>query len=400
MSVAKRAELRILAVSFDYRPRLGGVAAFAHGLLETVARMPGNRVRLLCPRAEGDAEFDRISAIETVRIPLASGTVSAMAPLGVALGVEIARWRPHAIVGFLWLPDGAACLLNLPLLRSVGIPYFTFAHGVEIMESSRTLRKRLRRCLAPLKRRVLMNSASVLANSDFTRDLVERECGVARKSIQVLNPGVSGEEFLPSERSDELTRKWNLAGKRVLLTVSRLESYKGIDRAIAALRWVVGKHPETIYLICGEGPDRSRLEALAEHYRVRSHVIFIGSPPSSLLSDIYNLADCFVLISREEPEEPNVEGFGIVYLEAAACGKPSIGGRSGGVPSAVEDGVSGWLVDPWDDQAIAAAMCEAIGSPEIAIERGRKARERALGRFHWDGIARKFLEEIRRHVRD
>jgi phosphatidylinositol alpha-1,6-mannosyltransferase len=112
------------------------------------------------------------------------------------------------------------------------------------------------------------------------------------------------------------------------------------------------------------------------------------------------LADCLILLSREDWKTPNVEGFGLVFLEAAACGVPAIGGRSGGVPDAVLDGVTGWLVDPSDEREITAAMLESLDQPEERQKRGRQAMERARSELTWEKMAEGILSEVRKSVRN
>ena len=111
----------------------------------------------------------------------------------------------------------------------------------------------------------------------------------------------------------------------------------------------------------GEGPDRQRLEDLTARLGLQTQVCFLGRLALSDIVELYNLADLFVMLSREEP--PDVEGFGLVFLEAAACGLPSVGGRSGGIPDAIEEGKSGWLVDPCNTEEIAATIIDLLKSP-------------------------------------
>jgi phosphatidylinositol alpha-1,6-mannosyltransferase len=400
MSVERGGELRLLATAYDYRPRLGGVATCAYGLLGALARREAVRVRLLARAHPEGAAFDRHGAFETARVPLPELAPLAAAALAPRLALEAARFRPHAIVNSLWLPDGLASLSLGPARAAGRLPYFVLAHGVEVLESRRSRRKRLRGLLSPLKRAVFRAATGVFAVSRYTRDRVIDETGIDEARVHVVHNGVDVERFAPRSRAPDLVDRHGLASRRVLLTVARLEDYKGVDRAIAALRHVVARHRDALYLVCGDGPDRSRLEALARHYRVRDHVVFAGAVPEERLPDYYSLADCFVLLSREDRDAPNVEGFGIVFLEAAACAKPAIAGRSGGIADAVVDGRTGWLVDPWDDAAVGAAMLEALGDPAGLSRRGEAARERARAELTWDAMAGRVLEVVRRHVRD
>lgn len=390
--------LRILATSYDYRPRLGGVATLSFELLKAMRGFEGVEVRLLAPEHPKAAEFDATSGIETVRLALPAVAARSVLPLAGAITREAIRRRPDAVLNLLWLPDGAASLLSLPLLTARGIPYFVYAHGVELLESRLTFKKRLRGALSPFKRSVFSGAAGAFTNSSFTRELLLRETGLPAADVHVAHPGVDPEEFFPSEPAPDLVALHGLKGRRVLITVSRLDDYKGVDRVIAALPAVRERHPDVLYLVCGEGPDRSRLESIARHYRVEEQVRFAGAVPFGRLRDYYNLAEVFLLLSRAELETPNIEGFGIVFVEAAACGKPSIGGASGGIADAVGESETGWLVDPNDPAAVARAVIESLDRPELTRRKGEAARERALRELTWKGMARSMLEPIARRT--
>jgi phosphatidyl-myo-inositol dimannoside synthase len=392
--------LRILAVSYDYRPRLGGIATLAYELLHSVALLPQTEVILLAPQMPGAEEFDRHRFFETRRFDMPSSSITAVPTLVRHISREAVYLRPDAILSFLWLPDGIASFLCLPVLKTIGVPYFIFGLGVELLESTRTRKKRVRQAFSPIKKQVFKNAASVFSISNFTSGLLQSQCDLLEEKVHTVYCGVNAEAFFFAPRSGDLIVKHGLQGRRVFLTISRLEDYKGVDRAISALREVIKQHPDVVYLVCGDGPDRSRLESLVRHYRVQNHVIFAGVVPFARLRDYYNLCDCFVLLSRDDWETPNVEGFGLVYLEAAACSKPSIAGRAGGVSDAVTDGQTGWLVNPEDDKAIANAMIEVLDKPSLTAMRGEEARKRVLSGFTWDHMAKKVVEGIRRHVRD
>lgn len=396
----KGESLRILAVSYDYRPRLGGVSTFAYELLRALSARRDLNIRMVAPQMDGCDSFDKKLDIETIRIPLPTQAMKAMPSLGVEIGKQLLEWKPHAVINFLWMPDGASTYLAAPVRSWKKIPYFLFAHGVEMIESDRNLRKKIRAWSSPFKRKVFKNASHIFCNSHFTSGLVEKNCGIPKDDLSVVYCGVDPVDYFPAPKSEDLIEKFGLEGKKVFLTLSRLLDYKGMDRAIAALRRVVSTHPDVVYLICGEGEDRSRLEALVRHYRVQKHVKFTGPVPWDRVNDYYNLCDAFVLLSREDWVGPNVEGFGIVFIEAAACGKPSIGGRSGGISDAVQDGVTGWLVDPTDDSKIAQAMLEVIEHPRECLKRGETAKQRAIHELTWSHMAARVIKRIRKEVDD
>lgn len=182
--------------------------------------------------------------------------------------------------------------------------------------------------------------------SDYTKHLVHQNTQSPLEKIVTVFNGVDTKEFYPENASKNLIEKHQLQGKTVLLTISRLVPNKGVDQVLAALAKLSPLSHYMKYLICGTGPDENRLRQLSSNYKLDRVVEFVGAVHPQDLRDYYNVCDVFLLVSREDLNLPATEGFGIVFLEAAACGKPSIGGDSGGIPDAIKNGVTGWLVPP------------------------------------------------------
>ena len=393
--------LKLLLTSFDYRPRLGGVATCSYETAKALSRFSDVQIRFMSPRGtsrDADEGFDSHHLFETKRVLLPSTAAAAIVPWAARIATETLLWQPDAILNFLWMPCGVASLLATPGRAIHQTPYFVVTHGVEVLESNRTFKKRLRAQLAPAKNGVLKNAAGVFAVSNFTADLVATNCGVAREKITVIYNGVDSGIFHPTAKPADLMQKYNLEGKHVFLTVTRFESYKGVDHAIGAMKQVVQRIPNAVYLVCGDGSDRARLTALVKKHGLENYVIFSGPVAGVRLKDYYNLCDTFVLLTRDDRKAPNVEGFGIVFLEAAACAKPAIAGKSGGIPDAVADGETGWLVPPEDENLIAAAFIEAVENPDKTRRLGLNALRRAREKFGWDQVALKILNQIRQRT--
>ena len=152
--------------------------------------------------------------------------------------------------------------------------------------------------------------------------------GVPGEKIELVSNGVDLERFVPRPRPDHLVVRYGLAGRRVLLTVSRLYARKGMDRVIESLPAVLGRFPDLVYLIVGEGAYRPTLETLVAHHDLGRNVVFAGAVPDYELTDHYSLGDVFIMANREMPDG-ETEGFGLVFLEANACGLPVIAGKAG-----------------------------------------------------------------------
>jgi phosphatidylinositol alpha-1,6-mannosyltransferase len=166
---------------------------------------------------------------------------------------------------------------------------------------------------------------------------------------------------------------------------------------IRALPAVLKQVPDAAYLLVGDGPDRRRLEQLARKHGVADAVVFAGEVPNQELPDYYNLCDAFVMLSRDRCLKTGGslgEGFGIVFLEAAACGKPAVGGRSGGIPEAVSDGVSGLLADPLDVPAVAQTITQLLQDPDLAHRLGEQGRKRVMEQFTWQRSCEDLLNAL------
>jgi phosphatidyl-myo-inositol dimannoside synthase len=378
---------RVLLTSSDFHPKLGGIATLAHQLARALDARDDVSVRIIAPSRPGAQRYDRDAEVDIRRIST-HGQARNIVQFYRAVREEIRAWSPDAVVNLSWLPDGISTQLAT---AGTGIPYFVFAHGAEVIESRRTLRKRMRALMSPAKRSVFEHAGRALAVSDFTAGKL-RECGVADDRIAVVHGGVDVDEFRPWPKPSALVERYGLAGRPTLLTVCRLYDHKGVDTAIEAVSIVSRTIPDAAFVVCGDGPARGRLEALARSRGLERNVVFTGVVAQEELCDHYNLCDAFVLLSREDLATPNVEGFGLVFLEAAACAKPSIAGRSGGVPDAVGD--TAWLVDPGDPRQAAQAMLHALQSPSDRDRRGASARARALASFRWSAMAQRVLDAV------
>jgi phosphatidylinositol alpha-1,6-mannosyltransferase len=174
--------------------------------------------------------------------------------------------------------------------------------------------------------------------------------------------------------------------------VGRLVERKGHDTVIRAMPEVLNRVPDAAYVIVGGGPESERLVRLAEDTGVARHVHLLGRLPRGEMVGLLSRCDVLVMPSRQVGT--SVEGFGIVFLEAGALGKPVVGGRSGGIPDAIEEGVTGLLVDPEDTVALAEAITSILADPDLAGRMGEAGRERVERLFTWDKVAERILESL------
>jgi phosphatidyl-myo-inositol dimannoside synthase len=372
----------VLLVSEYFPPAIGGSAEL---LSNIYARMAADVTVLTTVRGPGIEAAAVQARVERMPFPHGLGMFAPSALRDMArLTRRIARLASDRTVIYCGraLPEGtAACLHSF---RS-GTPYAVWTHGEElpIAASSREL--------SWLLRRVHRRSAALIANSHNTARLL-RALGNPADKIHVVHPAVDHERFQPDHQGGAaLRRRLTVGGELLLLSVGRLQARKGHDLVLKALASMPASAPRMRYIVTGCGDDAPRLQALAAELGLTSQVDFIGIVPPDALPSYYAAADIFVHPNRVEGED--FEGFGMVFLEAAATGMPAIGGRSGGVPEAIEEGKTGLLVSGSDPNELCAAIIHLASSSSVRASFGSAARQRVLTYFTW-ARAVKQVEEI------
>lgn len=230
--------------------------------------------------------------------------------------------------------------------RNFGAPYILVAHGIDAWGINNASRKR-----------ALLKADLTLAVSNYTRDRLIQEVGLDADRVKILPNTFAADRFAIAPKPPQLLRRYGLRPDTpVILTVCRLadtECYKGYDQIIKAMPEIVRAVPNARYLLVGKGPDRPRIERLIAEAGVQDAVILAGFVPNEELAEHYNLCDIYAMPSR-------AEGFGIVYLEALACGKPVLAGNKDGSRDALGGGELGLLVDPDDTAEIAAEIIHVL----------------------------------------
>lgn len=329
--------MNVLALVTDAFGGEGGIARFNRDLLGAIAAAPAvERVDVLCRHA---AAQDEALPPKLAQAHVAGGrTAYALR----ALMRATARKRYDIVLcSHLHLAPVAAAAAKLQRA-----PLWLQLHGIEAWQRP----GRLRQCAAE-------SAALVTSISRYTRRRFLEWAVIEPSRARVL-PGTVDARFTPGPRPAALAQRLGVPGKRVLLTVSRIDKgdrYKGHDTVIAALAQLAPRVPDLDYVIVGDGDDRGRLEQLARQLGVDRRVHFAGRVSDSELVDYYRLADAFVMPSAKE-------GFGIVFLEAAASGVPVIGGDRDGSVDALGDGALGSAVAPGDPAALGAAIERALAA--------------------------------------
>lgn len=243
-----------------------------------------------------------------------------------------------------------------------------------------------------LLRRVYANAASVAAISRFTRDKLA-EYGIDEKRIHVIHPGAEIPPAHNTARIAAARARYLLEGKRVILAVGRLVPRKGHLTLIEALARVLPRVPDAHLVIVGQGPLMSACCRLAHKLAIRERVTFAGRLEDNDVAALYALCDVFALPTGTDTRG-QVEGFGLVFTEAHAHGKPVIAGRSGGVVDAVIDGETGILVEPGDAGALAEAIARILIEPDLARCLGANGVQRVERELNWATFTRRVLESV------
>jgi phosphatidyl-myo-inositol dimannoside synthase len=357
---------RVLLLCRTFPPMVGGIERYVSDLFEQAPV----EAEIVAPAYEGDAAIDARSRHAVRRYPFPAVLREGKRPLlplaPVALAAALGR-RPTLVCS----DQIQTAAVGLPLARALGVPHVVFAYGMELSPL------RMRR----FKQWALDGSSAVVSISRFTSGRLRELYGVTDDRITLVHPGVDVRRFQPAADGERAQERGP-----VLLTVGRLDAsqpYKGYDRAIRALAAIGDEFPTAQLLVAGRGDDQPRLEALAASLGVASRVRFLGFVPDADLPDLYRRADVFVLPSGSpDAAALNVEGYGIVFAEAAACGTPSIAYRLGGVTDAVIDGATGFLTAP-EEPAFQSALRTLLRDRALRARFGAAARSHAERALAW-----------------
>lgn len=362
----------------DFPPVTSGIATF----FENICRhLPVDRVEIIAPRMAGTDEVDEALPYRVRRLNLPVGEsgraklLKTLLTLWYALLETLFR-RPGRHHCGQVLSSGIAGLLCKKLF---GAPYIVYVYGSE------TVRLGGSGIARRLMHAVMNNSDRVIANSRVTADEFIA-FGTDAGHIEVIYPGVDADRFRPETPDKPMVERYGLQGKKALLTVARLDERKGHDTVIRALKLLAGEAPDLVYLIPSIGREEARLRALVQELDLEDRVQFLGLIPNEDLPRLYNICDIYVMPNRVTTDSAlagDIEGFGIAFVEAGACGKPVIACRSGGAVEAVLDEETGLLVEPGSDEAVAAAIRRLLNDADLAKRLGEAGRRRVETNFDW-----------------
>jgi len=278
------------------------------------------------------------------------------------------------------------------VLRAVHrVPYAVIVHGMDVaLALSHPAKRRS-------AKRILRDASFVVANSAHTARFVVN-AGVPEERIIVLppSPGLDPSSAPDAAAVRELRDRYGLGDAFTVVSVGRLVARKGFDDCLRAVAECRDMGQDVRYLIVGDGPERERLEALADELGVRNAVVFAGTVSREELPAHFVAGDVFVMVPKSIGAD--IEGFGTVYLEANVLGRPVIGSRAGGVPDAVVHERTGLLVDPGAVSSLTGAIIRMKGDPGLRERLGKQGRQRVVGEFGWERHGARFAETMKRMV--
>jgi phosphatidylinositol alpha-1,6-mannosyltransferase len=312
-------------------------------------------------------------------------------------GLCLWTWRAASLVrrtrpGFAWCDEIKPAGYPAAWLHARrGLPFGVIAHGADLLLLEAKIRRSaFKRWTA---RRILARCSVVVANSAWTADLARSVlsslgCDALAADVRTVPLGTTPSRFHSGVDAGPVRRQYGLEGGPWLLTVARLDYHKGIDTVIRALPAIRAVFPGARYAVAGIGSRQSALEELAAELGLGDAVRLLGFVPDDALPALYTAADVFVLVSRRY--DLLVEGFGISLVEASASGLPVIASRSGGIPEAVREGETGFLVEPDDPASVAATAIRLLGDEALRRRMGAAGRTAVQTHYNWDRVAADF----------
>lgn len=367
---------KILLVSLEFPPFKGGVANYYYNLCKN---FPTNKIVVLTEKQPAYPEkFKIIRKILVSKIPIWPRWLSGL--------VKTFIYARSEKIEVFWagqiLPLGTICLF---LKKILNLPYFVSCHGTDLLTAIKNPRKKI------LVKKIIANASFVTANSEFTKNII-KGLGVGDNKITIIHPCPNVIKNIDPLKIKQLEDKYKKNNTKILLSVGRLVPRKNFAKVIKVIPEIIKTHPNIIYLIIGNGPDEIDLKNLITKTGLDNKVKLLTNVNDEELSYFFNLCDIFILIPIALAGE--IEGFGMVYLEAGSYGKPVIASRSGGVADAVYDQKSGILVNADSETEIKAAITKLLNQPDLAYRLGIFAKDYIQKKFQWSEQANKLVKSI------
>ena len=378
MELAVYSDKKVLLVTNDLGPRSGGIETFILGLLEG---LPKNSLVIYTSSQKGHAPFDA-QLLEKFGATVIRDRAKILLPTPRITRKAVGILKQYKIQN-VWFGAAAPLGLMASQLRNGGASNIVaLSHGHEVWWAKIPILKQI-------LRKIIKDVDKLGYLGAFTKNEISKSTTEVNKLVQVA-PGIDTNYFQPKKPNPALIARYQLEGRRVIVCVARLVHRKGQDQLIKALPSILEKFPDTILLIVGQGPIEQMLRNSARQLGVTHKVIFTGRVPHSDLADYICLGEVFAMPVRSRFFGFEVEGLGIAYLEASACGLPVVVGNSGGATDAVIDQVTGLLVDGTNVNEITDAICRLLADPAKAQAMGQAGRGWVISDWQLSNWSAKF----------
>ena len=378
MEHAVYSDKKVLLVTNDLGPRAGGIETFVLGLIEG---LPKDSLIIYTSSQKGDKAFDA-QLLEKFGAVVIRDRAKMLLPTPRITRKAVKILKQQQIKN-VWFGAAAPLALMAGKLRSAGASNIVaLTHGHEVWWAKIPI-------LKSLLKKIIKDVDHLGYLGDFTKGEIAKISNQPQKFLQIA-PGIDTEHFAPKSARGDLIEKYRLDGRRVIVSVGRLVHRKGQDELVKAMPKILEQFPDAILLFVGEGPIKQMLFNSAKQLGVLPKVVFAGRVSHHDLPDYICLGEIFAMPVRSRFSGLEVEGLGIVYLEASACGLPVIVGNSGGAVDAVLDQKTGLLVDGTKSDQIADAICELLANPERAKQMGAAGRDWVINNWQLSRWSEKF----------
>jgi phosphatidylinositol alpha-1,6-mannosyltransferase len=369
--------MKTLIITLEYPPQIGGIASY---VLNLAVHLPADETFVYAPKMNDDSVFD---AKNNWRVVRAKPYFSFIWPRWLRLYWQVRKIVKKEKIERLMiqhvLPAG---YIGFLIKKSLKIPYYIFLHGSDLEIGLKKKRRKLSL--------VCRNADKVIVSSAFLKNKLLAKID-SLDNTQVVHPA-PGDLFISGINANDVRMAKSqlaLEGKKVIITVARFADGKGLPHFIRLLPSILEKVPNAVWLVIGDGPKKNDIINAVQKAGFQNVVRFLGRLDYSTLPLYYHLSDLFVLLTHKD--ESAEEGWGTVFMEAAACGLPVVAGRVGGVDEAVEHLVTGLLVDAYQDEQVVSAISELLLKSDYAKQMGAAGRERVLNDFTWEKQIAKIL---------
>lgn len=362
---------KTLIITLEFPPQVGGIATYVEQL---ASQLDSIKTIILAPKNIHAKEWDKQQKYKIYR----KNPFWFLWPRWFRLLWQVfwlcRREKIEMILVHHVLPVGYIAVIMKKLKK---IPFIVFSHGTDIVYATRSKRK------TRLLKKVTKQSEKVFFNSQSLRDRFLRVVPELESKTNIIYPCPDRNFLTPPDKSDlDLLRaQLALEGKKVMITVSRIDEGKGITHIVRLLPDILKKEPNLVWVLIGDGPKRQLIIEEIQKHNLQNVVRYLGSIPHDQLKNYYHLADIFVLLCH--PDEGREEGLGLVFLESAACGIPAVAGRSGGVEEAVVHTQTGLVVDVYQQLTVVSAIAELLKNNDYRQKLGNYAQERIKTDFNW-----------------